>query len=108
MDVGPNSVRVEWNQDTLPADDGGSPLRKVKLSFRIVPEGEDQGEEPEEGVWQEAVKVDVGMGFAVIGILTDQTTYQIRMQLENDIGNYAYCVDDPLPYSISIAASLAF
>ena len=94
LDVGPTSVRVEWTHNTLPSDDGGSPLTKVRLSYRAL-----TMEGVEEGVWQEAKKVNVGMGYHVIGTLMEQTTYQIRMQLENNVGKQIgfFNVEDPLP-----------
>ena len=100
LDVGPSSARVEWTPSTLPADDGGSPLLTVRLTYRMV-EGQEEGE------WSQAVLEDVGRGFAVVTGLMDQTTYQIRMQVGNVLGtppmyvdNVMYLHDDPLPYHI--------
>ncbi len=77
IDIGPTTVRVDWTPDTLPSDDGGSPLLTVRLSYRV------QGTE---GEWSTPARADVGRGFYLVNGLKDQTTYQIKMEVGNDIG----------------------
>ena len=74
--IGPTTVRVNWTPDTLPSDNGGSPIHTVRLSYRQGAEGE----------WSAPVREDVGVGFYQVKGLMDQTTYQIRMEVGNDIG----------------------
>ncbi len=80
LDVGPSSVRVEWSQNTLPPDDGGSRIRTIRLTYRTTVEE----------VWseEEALVVDVGRGFTILSGLRDRTTYMVRMQAGNEIGTY--------------------
>lgn len=81
LDIGPSSVRVEWSATTLPTDDGGSPLTTIRLTYKAM----------ENGVWPDAwsseeVIADVGRRYALVSGLRDRTTYQIRMEVSNEIG----------------------
>ena len=79
LNVRSSSVRVEWSDHALPADDGGAPIVTIRLSYRSL----------EEGVWSEfytVPDVDVDDRYAVVTGLMDRTTYQIRMQAGNVIG----------------------
>lgn len=70
-------MRVEWSRSTLPADDGGSLLRTVRLTYREV----------NEMVWSSnEVVTDVGLMYAVVSGLMPQHTYLVKMEVGNSIG----------------------
>ena len=78
LDVGSESVRVEWS-DSLPMDNGGVPIRNVRLSYKEVTAEE----------WtDEVLEVDAGDMFTVVSGLRDQQTYHIRMEVGNIIGTH--------------------
>ena len=81
LDVGSESVRVEWS-DSLPMDNGGALIRKVRLSYKEVSAEE----------WtDEALEVDAGNMFTVVSGLRDRRTYHIKMEVGNVIGMRLIC-----------------
>ena len=89
LDVGSESVRVEWS-DSLPMDNGGAPIRNIRLSYKEVSAEE----------WtDEALEVDAGDMFTIISGLRDRRTYHIRMEIGNIIGSYT--VQSPSVYLAS-------
>lgn len=83
-DLGPESVRVEWTNSTLPQDDGGSPLLKVRITYM------EAGQE----AWSEmAVEVPVDDQYVVVTGLRPRTIYRLRMQVRNQQGELEWwCV----------------
>lgn len=83
LDIGPTSVRVEWSPETLPSDDGGSPLTTIRLTYRAM----ENGTWP--GAWSsKEVVMSVQSMHAVVSDLSSMTTYQIRMEVRSEIGKH--------------------
>ena len=78
LDVGSSLLRVEWPSLSLPWDDGGAQLQRVRITALVVQGGR--------LIPTVNKTVDVEDGFTILQGLEDTTSYQIRVEFANRIG----------------------